>query len=166
MPNWKECIKVVGFNTFDSSNFIYVASSMYARKYFDSESKNEVAEIANNIRWAFEVIIQDIDWMSKKVKERAMKKLFMMQQYIGFMDEYLDKEKIDGLHQGIEVTTEKFFDNVINLYKFWRASDYRKLRIKIDPTSWKEHYLIAIVNAFYYLTNNYMVFPAGFLQVS
>lgn len=165
-PIWKKCIEVVGFNTYDTSNLIFIAGSMYVRKYFDGASKNDIIEMANNIKRSFEDIISNSDWMSKEVKDRAKKKLFMMQQFIAYPDEFLDREKIDKLHEGIEVTQDQFFNNVLKLQKFWKKVYFSKLHDVIDPTSWMEHPLIAMVNAFYYPTNNYIEFPAGILQVS
>jgi membrane metallo-endopeptidase-like protein 1 len=39
-----------------------------------------------------------------------------------------------------------------------------QLREKRDPTDWREHSLVAVVNAFYEPSQNYFEFPAGILQ--
>jgi hypothetical protein len=66
-PTWKRCVEEVGFNNFETSNFIYVASSMYVKKYFKPEAKKEMVELTNYIRKAFEdVILHNIEWMNEK----------------------------------------------------------------------------------------------------
>ena len=166
-PTWKRCVEEVGFNNFETSNFIYVASSMFVKKYFKPEAKKEMIELTNYIRRSFEEeILQNIEWMDEKVKEKAKKKLAEMDQFIAYSDEFLEKDKIDGLHDGIQVSNSDLFGNALNLFKFWRAFDFNRLRNKIDRKSWIEHNFIALVNALYYPENNYMEFPAGILQGS
>ena len=167
-PTWKRCVKEVGFNNFDTSNFIYVASSMFVKKYFKPEAKKEMVELTNYIKRSFEEeILPNIEWMDEKVKKRAKKKLAEMDQFIAYSDEFLEKGKIDELHQGIQVTETDLFGNALNLLKFWRTFDFKnRFRDKVDRKSWLEHNFIALVNALYYPANNYMEFPAGILQGS
>ena len=108
--------------------------------------------------------MKKIDWMEDGVKERARKKLSEMDQFIAYSDEFLEKEKVDELHSGLNVTETDFFANSLDIYKFWRRSEYNRLRLKIDRRSWIEHSYVALVNALYYPENNYMEFPAGILQ--
>ena len=167
-PTWKRCTEMVGFNNMDTSNFIYVASSMFVKKYFKPEAKKEMLELTNYLRRSFEEeILQNINWMSEKVKDRAKKKLAEMDQFIAYSDEFLEKDKIDGLHQGIQISETDLFGNALNLLKFWRTFDFKnRLRNKVDRKSWLEHKFIALVNAFYSGYNNYIEFPAGILQGS
>ena len=164
-PTWKRCVEEIGFNNFETANFIYVASSMYVKKYFKPEAKKEMVELTDYIRRAFEDdVLKKIDWMEDGVKERARKKLSEMDQFIAYSDEFLEKEKVDELHSGLNVTETDFFANSLDIYKFWRRSEYNRLRLKIDRRSWIEHSYVALVNALYYPENNYMEFPAGILQ--
>ena len=138
---------------------------MYVKQYFKPEAKKEMLELTDNIRKSFEdVVLQNIDWMNDQVKERAKKKLSSMDQFIAYSDEFLDREKVDGLHKGLQISPKDLFGNAINLNKFWKKFYFSRLREKIDRTSWIEHNYIALVNAFYYPENNYMEFPAGILQ--
>ena len=167
-PTWKRCVEEVGFNSMDTSTFIYVASSMYVKKYFKPEAKKEMVVLTNYIRRSFEEeILQNNEWMNEAVKERAKKKLAEMHQVIAYSNEFLEKDKIDKLYQGIQVSDLDLFGNALNLSKFWHNFDFKnRLRNKVDRKSWLEHYYIALVNAFYSGKNNFMVFPAGILQGS
>ena len=140
---------------------------MYVKQYFKPEAKKEMLELTDNIRKSFEdSVLPNIDWMNDQVKERALKKLLEMDQFIAYSDEFLVKEKLDDLHKGLEISSSDLFGNALNLFKFWRKFDYTRLREKIDRKSWIEHSYIALVNALYYPENNYMEFPAGILQGS
>ena len=126
-PTWKRCVEEIGFNNFDSSNFIYVASSMYVKKYFKPEAKKEMIELTDYIRKSFEdIVLPGIDWMDETVKEKAKKKLGEMDQFIAYSDEFLNKEKVDELHHGLEISETDFFGNALNLFKFWRKFDYSR----------------------------------------
>ncbi len=165
-PTWKRCIKVVGFNSIDASSFIYLADSMYVRKYFKPESKKELEKIVSYLRRSFkEVILKELDWMPETVKKRAEVKLEAMGQYIAYDDEFTNRSMINDLHKGLSVSVDDFYGSVLQLRKFWRLDQFNKLRKKVDPKSWLDHYLIAMVNAFYDGETNFMGFPAGFLQV-
>ena len=62
-PTWKRCVEEVGFNNFDTSNFIYIAGSMFVKKYFKPEAKKEMVELTYYIRRSFkEEILPNIDW--------------------------------------------------------------------------------------------------------
>jgi putative endopeptidase len=50
------------------------------------------------------------------------------------------------------------------LSTFFTGYYANQVREKIDPTDWREHRLVAVVNAFYHASQNYFEFPAGILQ--
>ena len=51
-----------------------------------------------------------------------------------------------------------------SLSRFWTKDTYKKFREPVDPSDWKEHTSVALVNAFYNPSKNYFEFPAGILQ--
>lgn len=164
-PRWKKCVNEMGFNSLAGGGFGFVAGSMYARKYFKQEAKKLMVDMTNYIRKAFkEDILEHLDWMDEDTKARAEKKLEKMDQFIAYSDEFLDKEKVDGLHRGIEIADDEYLENTLRLIRFWRKFYYNELRDKVDPTLWTEHGLVTVVNAFYNPGQNNFEFPAGILQ--
>ena len=161
--DWKRCVKAVGFNSYQSYALSGLSSSMYVRKHFRPEQKKAVEEMITYIRAAFEGILKDLDWMDDVTKEKAKKKMKEMDQFIAYPDELLDAKELDGLHEGLDLT-EDYFQNYLNLNKFWRKRTYNQLREKFDPKHWTEHQYVALVNAFYNPDINSMEFPAGILQ--
>jgi predicted metalloendopeptidase len=111
--NWKRCAKSVGFGSYSKHNFVYAASSMYASVYFKPEAKNEMTIMSKYIRDAFKVILNDLEWMDEDTKELARLKLNAMDQFVGYSDEYLQRDKIDGIYEDIEVNEENYYDNAI-----------------------------------------------------
>jgi len=140
---------------------------MYVRKHFKPEAKRELEEIVRYLRRSFkDIILKGIDWMPDEVKKRAEVKLEAMGQYIAYDDEYTNRTLVNELHDGLKISTDDFYGNVLHLKKFWRLDGYNKLRKQVDSSSWLEHYLVAMVNAYYDGSTNFMGFPAGILQVT
>ena len=67
-PLWKTCVHETGFNSYYKYSFIFAASSMYAKRYFKPEDKNQMIEMTNYLREAFSEIIVNLDWMDEKTK--------------------------------------------------------------------------------------------------
>ena len=163
-PRWKTCARSVGFNGYDDASLRIPAASMYIKKYFGVEAKAAMVEMISYLRKAFGQIINDLDWMDDKTKEKARKKLTKMAQFIAYPDEMLDEYTVTQHHKGIIIKEDDYFGNVIRLEQWNRNFKYGRLYEKIDKKSWIDNSLVALVNAFYNPTINAMTFPAGILQ--
>ena len=87
-----------------------------------------------------------------------------MGQYLGYPDEMLDPAKIDEMYQGLLIKENDHLENVLRLSRHFHAYNAKKLREVADPRDWRDHYLVAVVNAFYNPDRNHFEFPAGILQ--
>ena len=182
---WKRCVKSSGFNQYKYNKGAGAASSMYVRRYFKPEEKKVMLEMLSYIRKSFKAIIDSASWMDESTKTEARKKLDKMGQIIAYADEVIDENLINKLHQGryqtfyvpycsllniftyisgLEVSTDQYYQNLLNRNKFWFGFDVNSIREKIDPLNWKYHQASAFVNAFYDPSLNAMNFPAGILQ--
>ena len=125
-----------------------------------------MVEMTKYIREAFKQdILKKLDWMDEETKRRAELKLEKMSETIAYSDEFLVKETVDGIHRGLVITSDDFYGNSFRIVKFWRSYYYAKIREKIDSKSWLQHKFVAVANAFYSPSQNFMEFPAGILQV-
>jgi len=83
-------------------------------------------EMTDYIRKAFkEDIIEKLNWMDPTTKAKAKDKLNQMSQSIGYNDELLNEEKMEGLHRGIVLSEKNYFKNIFFLIKFWRSKQFR-----------------------------------------
>ena len=162
-PTWKKCVSSSGFGKYSYTSGAGAAGSMYVRMYFKPEAKQEMLNMISYIRGSFGKILDNLPWMDDVTKVEAKKKLEKMGQYIAYPDEMIEKEKVDGLHKGLEASGN-YYENILERDKFWSAFEYKRLREKIDPTEWIDHQSVALVNAFYNPDTNSMEFPAGILQ--
>ena len=66
--------------------------------------------------------------------------------------------------QGLEIETEDYFGSMFEMSKHFSAYHTKKLNEPVNPRDWREHHLVAVVNAFYNPDFNNFEFPAGILQ--
>ena len=59
----------------------------------------------------FRGIIEELDWMDDKTKEKAQLKLTKMRQFIAYPDEILDRDLVDNFHNGAEVKADDHVGN-------------------------------------------------------
>ena len=135
-------------------------SKIYVEKYFDEESKNDVINMATDIKNVFKDRIRALSWMSEETKEYAVKKLDAMELKIGYPDgfsSYLDDVDIVSPENG-----GTYFKNMLNIIdatiKAYGGLQY----MPVDKSSWGLSPFE--VNAGYNHTDNSMVFPAAILQ--
>lgn len=99
-PVWKKCVSSSGFGKYSYTSGAGAAGSMYVRNYFKPEEKQDMLDMIGYIRGAFRKIIDDLPWMDAETKVEATKKLEKMDQFIAYPDEIIEKDKVDGLHNG------------------------------------------------------------------
>merc|ERR1712142_969446 len=116
------------------------------------------------IRKQFELILDQVEWMDEKTRQKAKLKLKAMNSHIGYPPELLDVKKLEDLYAGLKLGEDKYFENVLNISIFDTDYAFSKLRKKVDKSDWVHHGRPAVVNAFYSPLENSIQFPAGILQ--
>lgn len=128
---------------------------MYVDKHFPASSKEEIKNMVEDLRAAYKLRIQGLDWMGEETKKKAIEKLEGFTYKIGYPDTWKTFE-------GLEITANNYLQNVINLNQYGVKENLAKLDKEVDRSEW---YMPAhIVNAYYNSANNEVVFPAGILQ--
>ncbi|NWX94391.1 ECE2 enzyme, partial [Nothoprocta pentlandii] len=111
-PRWQTCIS----NTDDTLGF--ALGSLFVKATFDRDSKAIAEEMISEIRTAFEVSLDQLDWMDEKTKQAAKEKADAIYDMIGFPDFILDNKELDDVYDGYEVSEDSFFQNMLNFYNF------------------------------------------------
>jgi putative endopeptidase len=128
---------------------------MYVAKYFKPEAKERMTELIKNLRTAFEIRINNLDWMSPATKEKALAKLHAFTPKIGYPNKW-------KTYTGLVITPTSFYQNVINSNVWNYKEMIDQLGKPVDRT--KFGMTPPTVNAYYSPTMNEIVFPAGILQ--
>jgi putative endopeptidase len=136
-----------------------IISKLYVNRYFDKESKVNVENMAREIIKNFENRLQNNSWMSKRTKEKAIKKLENINVKIGYPDKWNDYSniQINSYDDGGTLV-----ENILNVYVEQSKQQFSKLNQPVNKNEW--HMGACTVNAYYNALNNEIVFPAGILQ--
>jgi predicted metalloendopeptidase len=122
------------------------------------------AEMIENIHWAFEKIVKDLDWMDDTTKQRTLYKAQQMRTLIGFPEFINDPGQLDDFYSEFEVIENDYLGNVILYVQQDLNNSLIGLRQLNNYTinSWASDPLE--VNAYNWIQANAITVPAGILQ--
>jgi putative endopeptidase len=128
---------------------------LYVAKYFKPEAKVRMTELVANLRKAFEIRINRLDWMSAETKQKALAKLYAFTPKIGYPDKWKD-------YEGLEISANSFYQNMRNAGAWGFQENISQIGKPVDRSRWGM--TPPTVNAYYSPVMNEIVFPAGILQ--
>jgi predicted metalloendopeptidase len=147
-------------------SFNKLTEAMYARAYFAGKSKERVQQMTYNIIDALKDTLNKNDWMSKKTKKNATKKIEHMIPYVLYSDEVMDNDKINEfykIYKSVDMT-DNYDINIENLYPRAVLLNARQKRLELDRKDRKRVDFAPIVNnAFYYVEKNSFSLNMGFV---
>ena len=140
----------------------HAIGKLYVKNNFDDYSKKAAAEMIENIRAEFKVIVEEIGWMDKESKVPVREKADAIDVKIGFPDYYKNDTYLNEIYANYKFKNDTYLENFITVTREEFSHTFSSLRKEHDTKDW----IIgpAIVNAFYSETNNQITFPAGILQ--
>lgn len=145
-------------------SFSIAVGAQYVRKHFRQDSKAAALEMVNGIRYQFENILKEVNWMDEETRKSAVAKLHSMSTHIGYPDEIMNKTNIEKYYENLEIDENNYLKSILNMQVFGTNYAFNKLRKPVNKTDWITHARPAIVNAFYSSIENSIQFPAGILQ--
>jgi putative endopeptidase len=158
---WKRAVVAVGggdfavgdrFGTFGTLG--WATGQLYAARYFPPETKAKIEELVANLKAAYRVRIQQLDWMGPATKAEALKKLDTYTIKVGYPDRPRD-------YSSVVVTDADLVGNVRRAgaadWAFYRG----RLFSPVDRGDW---IMTPQTNDAYNGSLRDIVFPAGILQ--
>lgn len=128
---------------------------LYVKKYFKPEAKARMEQLVANLRKAYEVRINKLDWMSAETKQKAIAKLHAFTPKIAYPNNWKN-------YNGLQISRNAYFQNIRNANAWDYKENVNQLGKPVDRTKWGM--TPPTVNAYYSPTMNEIVFPAGILQ--
>ncbi len=128
---------------------------LYVKEYFKPEAKARMEELVANLRKAFAIRIQNLDWMSDATKQKALAKLAAFRSKIGYPSKWRN-------YEGLVIKPDAYFENTKNVGKWNYEFMVTRLGKPVDRE--RMNTTAPTVNAFYNATLNDITFPAGILQ--
>jgi putative endopeptidase len=158
---WKRAVLAVGggdflvgdqFGTFGTLG--WATGQLYSARYFPPETKAKIEELVANLKAAYRVRIEHLDWMGPATRAEALKKLDTYAIKVGYPDHPRD--------YGSVVISD---DDLVGDVRRAAASDWAfsrgRLSHPVDRSSW---IMTPQTNDAYNGTLRDIVFPAGILQ--
>ncbi len=132
-----------------------VVGKVYVKNYFPAERKQQVKEMVDNFKLAYQERIETLDWMSPETKKQAQAKLAKIAVKVGYPDKWRD-------YSPLTIKRDDLVGNVMRTREFEHKRNVDKLGKPVDRTEWGM--TPQTVNAYYSPTLNEIVFPAARLQ--
>merc|ERR1712079_313989 len=86
-------------------------------------------------------------YVTKHFDETSKATALDMVEDIGYPSELLDMKKLTDLYKGLELSSEDFLGNGLNMTIFSQNYSFEKLREKVNKTDWVRHGNPAVANA-------------------
>jgi putative endopeptidase len=148
-PRWKRVVASA------NSMIGELLGQEYVKVAFSEESKRKVNEMVDNLREAYRIRIENLDWMSEETKQRALDKLASFNRKLGYPDKWKD-------YSDLRIMTDSYLANQYRSATFNYDRMMDKLGKPVDRTEWGM--LPQTVNAYYSPVMNEIVFPAAIMQ--
>ena len=132
---------------------------LYVEKVFPAEAKTKALDMIQNVITAYQNRINNLSWMSKDTKAKAIEKLNKITIKVGYPDKWKDYSALQ-----IKNVTDggSYFENSKSIAIWNFKKGIAKLSKPVDKTEWGMS--PQTVNAYYNPSYNEIVFPAAILQ--
>jgi endothelin-converting enzyme/putative endopeptidase len=148
-PLWKRGVQATGGTLGE------VVGKLYVEKHFSAHAKERMQELVDNLKQAFAVRIDRLEWMGPGTKRQAHEKLNLFTTKIGFPDQWKD-------YSALEIDRDDLLGNMLRSARFEYQRNIAKLGKPIDRQEWQM--TPQTINAYYSPVMNEIVFPAAILQ--
>jgi predicted metalloendopeptidase len=146
---WKRGVSVVENLMGDALGKLYV------QKHFPPDAKARMDELVANLREAYRVSINQLDWMTPETRQRALAKLDKFTPKIGYPAKWRD-------YSALVIERDDLYGNFRRGYEVSSDREIDKLGKPVDRDEW--FMTPQTVNAYYNPGMNEIVFPAAILQ--
>ncbi|XP_011629585.1 neprilysin-4-like isoform X2 [Pogonomyrmex barbatus] len=154
---WKNCVTQV------NSNMGMAVGSMFVRKYFDENSKNDTLSMTREIQRSFRELLNKTNWIDDETKYLATEKVNAMSLRIGYPDFILQPHLLNERYKDVVIRPNEYFENIFKyFYNILTRIEQNRLGNTVNKTLWNT--APAVVNAYYSRNKNQIMFPAGILQ--
>jgi predicted metalloendopeptidase len=128
---------------------------LYVERHFPPQAKERMDELVANLREAYRVSINELEWMTPQTRERALAKLDKFTPKIGYPNKWRD-------YSALVIERDDLYGNYLRGYALEYDRDLAKLGGPVDRDEW--FMTPQTVNAYYNPGMNEIVFPAAILQ--
>ncbi|OBI33139.1 peptidase M13 [Mycobacterium sp. E1386] len=146
---WKRAVSLVEHLMGDA------VGKLYVQRYFPPDAKARIDALVENLKSAYRLSINELDWMTPQTRERALAKLDKFVAKVGYPAKWRDYSKV-------VIDRTDLYGNFQRGYAVNHDRELAKLGGPVDKDEW--FMTPQTVNAYYNPGMNEIVFPAAILQ--
>jgi putative endopeptidase len=146
---WKRAVSVVESLMGDA------VGKLYVERHFLPDAKARIDELVANLREAYRVSINELEWMTPQTREKALAKLDKFTPKVGYPAKWRD-------YSTLVIERDDLYGNYRRGYAVGYDRELNKLGGPVDRDEW--FMTPQTVNAYYNPGMNEIVFPAAILQ--
>jgi putative endopeptidase len=135
-------------------NLGWGVGELYTTRYFPASSKAKIEELVANLKAAYRVRIEKLDWMGPKTREQALRKLDTYTIKVGYPDHPRD-------YSNVTTSSDDLVGNVLHAAKADWTFYVNRLNGAVDRSDWS---MTPQTNDAYNGSLRDIVFPAAILQ--
>jgi putative endopeptidase len=129
---------------------------LFVKEYFSTKAKARYEQIVENVRTAYKIRIEKLDWMSDSTKQKAINKLMAIRKKVGYPDKWKD-------FSSLKIDRGPYVLNMMRSAEWWKKYNMDKLGKPVDRNEWDM--TPQTYNAYYNESNNEIVLPAAMMSV-
>ncbi len=149
LPRWRRVLST------ENRALGFAVGHEYVKRRFPPEAKAQVVDILHGVRDALRADLQSLSWMSEATRAKALDKLALIEERIGYPDVWRDYSRLT-------IDRGPYVLNVLRADAFETARELAKIGKPVDRTEWA--YPPQVINAYYDPSMNNINFLAGILQ--
>lgn len=149
-PRWKRVLDV------EEGAIGEALGQLFAKEYFNETAKRRYEDMVENVRAAYKIRIEKLDWMTDSTKRKAISKLSKITKKVGYPDKWKD-------FSSLKIKKSGYVANMMRVNEWWKVYSLNKLGKPVDRTEWDM--TPQTYNAYYNPSNNEIVLPAGIFTV-
>jgi putative endopeptidase len=149
LPRWRRVLNA------ENGALGFAVGHEFVRHRLPPEARAQVVAILRDVRAALNADLQTLSWMSDATRARAIDKLQLIEERIGYPDVWRDYSRL-------RIDRGSYAGNVMRANQFDNARELAKIGKPVDRSEWV--YPPQVVNAYYQPSRNSINFLAGILQ--
>lgn len=149
-PRWKRVLDA------EEAAMGEALGQLFAKEYFNEKAKKRYEDIVENVRAAYKIRIEKLEWMTNDTKQKALQKLATIKKKVGYPDKWKN-------FSSLKIDRGPYVQNIIRSKKWWNDYQLDKLGKPVDRNEWDM--TPQTYNAYYNPSNNEIVLPAGIFTV-
>ena len=149
LPRWRRVLNA------ENGALGFAVGHEFVKHRLPPEARAQVVVILHDVRAALEEDLRTLSWMSETTRAKAIDKLRMIEERIGYPEVWRDYGKL-------HIDRGSYARDVMRANQFDNARELAKIGKPVDLSEWV--YPPQVVNAYYQPSRNSINFLAGILQ--